>query len=1123
MENTASSYDVLIGKLDEFIRKYYKNQLIRGLLYATGILVSGFLIINLLEYFAHFDIIVRTILFWSFILATGAVLTRFVFIPLFHLNRIGTIISHDQAASIIGQHFSSVQDKLLNVLQLKRDAGIAGTSPALIQASIDQKIRELKPVPFASAIDLRQNRKYAKYALIPLLAIIVVIFTNAGIITESTNRLVNHTEFFEEQAPFRFEVNDGKALKVVENDDFPLTVKLSGQEIPANVVILVDGNEHPLTRENTITFRHLFNNVHKNKTFRLSADGYTSKEYTLEVLPNPIVLNFDVELKYPKYTGKKDEIIKNTGDLVVPAGTTVTWKFNTRSTRDFLFALSDTSFSLKPTGDNAFTFTRRFLDSRNYSLRTRNEFIESKDSIRYSINVIPDLYPAISVEEKKDSVSRLRMYFTGEVKDDYGFSGLKFIYHRLSHKDSLGNEIPEKTQTVAVPVNVSLRRDQFYYYWDLSKLGITAGDQVEYYFEVWDNDGVHGAKSTRTQRMVYRAPSKEELEQLNDENNKKTEEELAASLTESQALQKDLDAMYKKLMEKKNLNWEDKKQVDELRERQRKLQEKIDNLKQQQAMNQMQQMEMQPNDPEAAAKQEEMNQLFNQLSVDEMKKMLDQLEKLLQNPDKDQTQKALDQMKQENKDAQKDLDRTLNLFRDLQVRQKLDDAIKDLDAMQKTQDSLSQASAQKNLDKKEQQDIKNAQDSLNKKFEEFRKEMDEIQELNNKLEDPHEIPNTDINELEIQQQQREGSQNMNEGAPKKSSQSQKNAADKMEELSQSLQSAQQKMNEEENAEDMQAIRQLLSNLIQLSFDQEALMQKVRNTSVNDPQYPALAREQKKLRDDSKMIEDSLLALSKRNPQISPLVNKEITNINMNMDRARQSLGDRNTPEAQSRQQMSMTSINNLALLLNESLENMMQQQNQQNKGECSGGKCKKPGNGKKNKPGMSSLRQQQQQINNRIMQLQKSGGNNPGDAEELAKLAAQQEYIRRMLQEASKDGQGKGKEGEGGPDPGGQTQSKMEETENDLVNKQITAETIKRQQEILDKMLEYEKAEQQKEMDEQRQSNEAKNQQESNPEGFSEYNSQKQKEAELLRTVPPALSPFYKNKVNSYFSGVEQQ
>jgi hypothetical protein len=98
----------------------------------------------------------------------------------------------------------------------------------------------------------------------------------------------------------------------------------------------------------------------------------------------------------------------------------------------------------------------------------------------------------------------------------------------------------------------------------------------------------------------------------------------------------------------------------------------------------------------------------------------------------------------------------------------------------------------------------------------------------------------------------------------------------------------------------------------------------------------------------------------------------------------------------------------------------------------------------------------------------------------------------------------------------------MEQTEQDLVNKQINAETIQRQQEILDKMLEFEKAEKEKEQDDQRQSNEAKDYNLSNPIGFFEYNREKQREAELLRTVPPALSPYYKSKVSIYFNGVNQ-
>jgi hypothetical protein len=124
-----------------------------------------------------------------------------------------------------------------------------------------------------------------------------------------------------------------------------------------------------------------------------------------------------------------------------------------------------------------------------------------------------------------------------------------------------------------------------------------------------------------------------------------------------------------------------------------------------------------------------------------------------------------------------------------------------------------------------------------------------------------------------------------------------------------------------------------------------------------------------------------------------------------------------------------------------------------------------------------------------------------------------------MMQEAMK----KGGKNNPGAKPGGDVDSQMEETENDLVNKRINAETLRRQQEILNKLLEFEKAEKEQEQDQQREAQRPKNENQSNPEGFLEYNRQKQKEAELLRTVPPALTPFYKGKVNDYFNGVEVQ
>jgi hypothetical protein len=63
----ASEQNILIYKLDEFIRKYYKNQLIKGLLYTSGLLVAAFLFLVVAEYFAEFGTTTRTVLFYSFL------------------------------------------------------------------------------------------------------------------------------------------------------------------------------------------------------------------------------------------------------------------------------------------------------------------------------------------------------------------------------------------------------------------------------------------------------------------------------------------------------------------------------------------------------------------------------------------------------------------------------------------------------------------------------------------------------------------------------------------------------------------------------------------------------------------------------------------------------------------------------------------------------------------------------------------------------------------------------------------------------------------------------------------------------------------------------------------------
>jgi len=92
----------------------------------------------------------------------------------------------------------------------------------------------------------------------------------------------------------------------------------------------------------------------------------------------------------------------------------------------------------------------------------------------------------------------------------------------------------------------------------------------------------------------------------------------------------------------------------------------------------------------------------------------------------------------------------------------------------------------------------------------------------------------------------------------------------------------------------------------------------------------------------------------------------------------------------------------------------------------------------------------------------------------------------------------------------------MEQTETDIVNKAITNETLKRQQQILTRLLESEKAEQQREKEQKRESTEAKNTLNNNSK-LLDYKKEQITQNEFLKYNQLKLKIFYKQKANSYF------
>ncbi|MBL0103708.1 MAG: hypothetical protein IPP51_08095 [Bacteroidetes bacterium] len=1115
------NYQILISRLDAFIRKYYKNRLLRGAIYAFTFALAFYLLVITLEYFGHFSTGVRTFIFYSFIIGLCAIVGRFVIVPLMHLYRFGKIISHEQAADIIGHHFSNVQDKLLNVLQLKKQADEQPTVHTdLLLAGINQKIEELKPVPFITAINLNENRRYVRFALIPLAVLLILVFAAPSLVKDSTKRLIEHETHFDKPSPFTFELTN-KDLKAVQQQDFQLDIRINGNEIPAEAFIEIDGNQFRLEKENLTTFHYLFKNIQSTTNFRLFADGFYSKEFTLEALPNPLLMNFTVHLEYPAYLHKTNETISNTGDMVVPAGTKVSWAFITKNTESITLLFHDTIVKLQPSDENNFAYSRRFFKNDSYSITTSNHFMNSKDSIHYAISVVPDIYPSISVEQQRDSFSTKRTYFKGTVKDDYGFSKLTFNYRFLKSNDTIDTN-KDKLKTESLPVSKVLTTDQFFYTWDLATVNILAGDEVEYYFEISDNDGISGPKSTRSQSQVFKAPTLKEISENNEKNNQSIKDDLKESINKAKQIQKDLNDISKKLMDKKELSYDDKKKAEDLLKKQQELEKKLEDIKKKNEQKNQQAEEYKKTNEDIQQKQDQLQALLDKLKSPELQKLMEELQKLMDKVDKDKLQEKLGEMKLDNKDLQKELERTIEIFKEMEFEQKMQENIDKLAELQKKQEDLANKADDKNADSKE---MKDKQDSLNKEFNDFRKDMDELAKKNEELENKQDLENTDKEEEDIQKDMQQSSEELNNNKSTKAKKSQKNAAQKMDQLAQKMNKNKQQMQKQEDEEDEDALRALLENLLRLSFNQEQLMANLKTVDINNPQYLKLSQQQQKLKDDAKMIEDSLFALSKRVIQIQSKVNEEISSINLNMDEALDNLEARLVPQARSRQQFVMTSVNNLTLMLSEVLQQMQQQQAQS----MATSTCNKPG--MKKSMSLGQLRKMQEELNKNMKkmkeQMQKMGQNPQGKkgnqgqsmSEELAKMAAQQEFIRNELNKINQNENKDGKNSLGNLED---MANRMEETEKDIVNRMITEQTLKRQQEIETRLLESEKAERERDQDEQRKSEEAKNAFHRNPAEFDEYKRLKLKEMELLKTVPPSLNTYYKQKVNDYFQSIDK-
>ena len=1006
-------------------------------------------------------------------------------------------MSDKEAAVIIGKFFPEIKDKLLNTLQLTDEIS-NNSDNELLLATIEQRTKNLQTFKFSDAVNLKENYKYLKIFGISFTLLIALIIFFPDFSQKPTERIINYDKFYEKPLPFQVNLQAQK-MEVTQGDDLEFKIYVTGEKIPESFYVKTSVGTRMMSKLSINEFCYIFNNIYQSETFQITGGEYVSPEIRIIVNPSPTILHYDTELTFPKYINRKSETLSGKTRIVVPQGTEVKFTFHTKDV-DAMNVLHDSTNHVLQSESNDYVYNFKASHSSKFYVNISNEWSENHNPIPFTTEVIPDAYPEIQVQIFNENFSK-QTYYSGLIADDYGFT--KLLYHfEVENK-------PNQSFIKRIDINKRETRTSFYYSIDLDTLTTFPGDEIKSYFEIWDNDGINGAKSRRSELFHISIPTHETLDSIADA----TEENIISRLEDKtnnlEQLRKDIEEIIKDLMSKKELDWTDKEKIKELIEKQKEIQEEWEKVQEEQKNLQEFMKENELTSEELLKKQEEINKLFEEVIPEDMKKLMAEIEKMLSEMPREKMQQMMQDLKKSNKELQEMMDRNLALLEQLKVEKDLNDLI---NKMNDLSDKLQ--NTDKNNDSLSAEDAKNQFDKLSK-------ELDSIMEKNNGLQDPFNISKDEQMENEINQDLDDAGEMENNGDDAGASEKKNDAGKKIKEMANKLSMDMMMSGMEQLGEDAHLVRILLENVVRSSHEEEKLMHEVGKMKKDDPSLSDKISRQKEIFDNFVIVEDSLRMLAMRQPKIKNFIFTELQLINQQLNLAMKEMNGMTLTSASSRQQRAMMSMNNLALMLAESLNDMNESLME------ASGSCSKPKNSKKpnkGKQSMKNMKDLQEQLGKQLEQLrkemqqqqqqQKEGKPQQSMSKEFAKMAAEQEMLREGMQKMLEEMK---KEGLTGDDGINEIIKDMEKLEEDLVNKKITSQTIKRNRDILSRMLKAQNAQEEREKEEKRKSEEFKGSFEKRNISEIEYQENLKKQQEFLKMNSIEYQPFYRSKINDYF------
>ncbi len=588
-------------------------------------------------------------------------------------------------------------NEFLSALELGGTPAKAGTSGDLVAALVAERVRAAGRLDLDAPGRTRLDRRWIALAGAGAVALALALAVSPARFAGALAELARPR--WPGLSPVTIEVLTGN-LRVDQGVDVAIEARVTGAVArPALHARRGAGVWRHFTGETVSgatsaapVYRFVIPAVDAETRYRVAAGSATSPDYVIRVREPLRITSFLLEYRYPDYAGLDVETIRAAdGAVSALRGTEVRLIFETNLPIEggTVEVAGGTRARVTHLDGNRGRAVIPVREETTYTLTLEREQQDEGDQRAttfgpYRITPTSDREPMVAILDPggdSDVPAELRLPLVIHAADDYGLSNLTLHY---SYE---GDE----------PAAVRLRRFTGYpreatesHLWDLSGLNLVPGDVIRYYVEVFDNDTVSGPKSARSRTYTLRIPTLTELYAEVGEEHEEAEKSLEEMREEGAELKKELERIAREMTKFPETDWEDRQEVARAYERQAELRQEIEKLAQDlgQALERLENQSLV--DDEVLAKVAEIQRLMDQIADPELRDAFKRLSEQLANTDPNEVQKALKDLTLSHEELLQNLERTLEMLKQVQLEEKLERAVQQAEEMAERQDQINQ-------------------------------------------------------------------------------------------------------------------------------------------------------------------------------------------------------------------------------------------------------------------------------------------------------------------------------------------------------------------------------------------------------------------------------------------------